>query len=248
MEKLDVVYFIKPDLVNNELRYSLRSVENNFPHRYVWFFGGQPIELTPDRRAPIIQSGANRYEKVRNMLRAACENDEITEDFWLFNDDFFVLRPLEDIPAWYDGDLIERFQRIERRRGRQSSYTQQLRRTVEALRNAGYGILNYAVHVPMKINRKKMLQTLDRFPDCPMFRALYGNMHEIGGINAPDVKIVASQFTFPRDACLVSTSDSSFINGDVGRDIRDRFPEKSRWEMRLDDNKSDLAKEDQSGL
>lgn len=230
MEKLDVVYFIKPDLVNNELRYSLRSVENNFPPRYVWFFGGQPIELTPDRRAPIIQSGANRYEKVRNMLRAACENDEITEDFWLFNDDFFVLRPLEDIPAWYDGDLFSRIEDIERRKGR-SGYTQQLRQTVEALQEAGCGVLNYAAHVPMRINRQKMLQTLDRFPDCPMFRALYGNMHEIGGINAPDVKIHEPQYTFPRDACLVSTSDSSFINGQVGRDIRERFPNKSKWEV-----------------
>ena len=230
MEKLDVVYFIKPDLVNNELRYSLRSVENNFPHRYVWFFGGQPIELTPDRRAPIIQSGANRYEKVRNMLRAACENDEITEDFWLFNDDFFVLRPLEDIPAWYDGDLFSRIEDIERRKGR-SGYTQQLRITVEALQDAGCSCLNYAVHVPMRINRQKMLRTLELFPDCPMFRALYGNMHEIGGINAPDVKIHEPQYTFPRDACLVSTSDSSFINGQVGRDIRERFPDRSKWEI-----------------
>ena len=231
MEKLDIVYFIKPDLVNNELRYSLRSVENNFPHRYVWFFGGQPIELTPDRRAPIIQSGANRYEKVRNMLRAACENDEITEDFWLFNDDFFVLRPLEDIPAWYDGDLIERFQRIERRRGRQSSYTQQLRGTTETLRNAGYGILNYAVHVPMKINRKKMLQTLDRFPDCPMFRSLYGNHHSIGGVITKDVKIQNETQMPTGEEIFLSTNDKSFHNGRVGGYIREAFPDRCRYEL-----------------
>ena len=231
MFKIDIVYFVKPDLVNNELRYSLRSVEQNFPHRNVWFYGGQPIELTPDRRAPIIQTGKTRYEKVRNMLRMACENNDLTEDIWLFNDDFFILRPLEDVPAWYDDDLPARIRSIELRRGSKSAYTQQLQRTIETLRDAGYGLLNYAVHVPMRINRKKMLQTLERFPDCPMFRALYGNMHRIGGINAPDVKIIGSQYTFPRDACLVSTSDSSFINGQVGRDIRERFPEKSRREM-----------------
>lgn len=232
MGKLDVVYFVKPDQVNNELIYSLRSVDRNFPHRDVWFYGGQPIELTPDRRAPILQQGANRYERVRNMLRQACENDELTEDFWLFNDDFFILRPLEDIPAWYNGTLRDRIRQIESHTGgRQSPYTQQLRRTIAALEDGGFSCLNYAVHVPMRVNRRKMLQTLDSFPDVPMFRALYGNQHEIGGIDAPDVKIHEMLPTFPRDACLVSTSDSSFAGGQVGRDIRERFPERSRWEV-----------------
>lgn len=230
MDNLDIVYFVKPDLVNNELRYSLRSVEKNFPARKVIFYGGQPIELIPDMACPVIQHGQNRYEKVRNMLRAACENDEITEDFWLFNDDFFILQPMETVPAWYEGDLLSRIQSIEARRGRQSGYTQQLRRTTETLRAAGCGILNYAVHVPMRINRVRMLQTLNRFPNCPMFRALYGNMHGIGGIDSPDVKIIGSQATFGPDWTLVSTSDSSFINGAVGEDIRARFPGKSRWE------------------
>ena len=227
----DIVYFVKPDLVNNELRYSLRSVHQNFPCRYVWFYGGQPTELIPDRRAPIIQQGANRYERVRNMLRQACENDELTEDFWLFNDDFFILQPQDDTPAWYNGGLMDLILAIEKRKGKQSAYTQQLRRTIETLTGAGYGTLNYAVHVPMKINREKMLQTMERFPDCPMFRALYGNMHEIGGIDAPDVKIIESELTFSESWPMVSTSDSSFINGQVGRDIRERFPEKSRWEI-----------------
>lgn len=45
MEKLDIVYFVNPDLVNSELVYSLRSVDRNFPCRNVWFYGGQPIKL-----------------------------------------------------------------------------------------------------------------------------------------------------------------------------------------------------------
>lgn len=234
MEKLDIVYFVKPDLVNNELIYSLRSVDRNFPSHRVWLCGGQPVSLIPDGRMPIIQHGANRYERVRNMLIEVCENDEISEDFWLFNDDFFVLQPLMDIPAWYDGTLTERIRDLEIRHRGRTGYSQQLRRMVEILEGAGLGCLNYAVHVPMKINRRKMLETIERFPDCPMFRALYGNLHEIGGINAPDVKIWEPQHTFPRDAYLVSTSDASFVNGQVGRDIKARFPERSRWEARTE--------------
>lgn len=235
MEKLDIVYFVKPDLVNQELVYSLRTVERNFPHERVWFCGGQPIGLIPDQRLAIIQHGANRYERVRNMLVEICEMDEITEDFWLFNDDFFILQPVEDMPAWYDGTLRERVANIEHRNGGGSSrYTRQLRRTVDFLREAGCGILNYAVHAPMRVNRRKMLETIERFPDCPMFRALYGNYNEIGGIDAPDCKIVRPEIPIPAGARFVSTSDSSFINGTVGRQIRERFPEKSRWEVRCE--------------
>jgi len=235
MEKLDIVYFVKPDLVNSELVYSLRSVDRNFPCRNVWFYGGQPIDLIPDFRAPIIQKGENRYEKVRNMLRQACKNDELTEDFWLFNDDFFILTPMEEVPPWYQGTLPQRIRQIETRRGgRKSGYTQQLRRTTAALQAEGLGILNYAVHVPMKINRAKMLQTLQTFPDVPMFRALYGNHHNIGGINHPDVKIFTPEVSIEAGAQLVSTSDSSFVNGLVGKQIRERFPEKSRWEARTE--------------
>ena len=232
MEKLDIVYFVKPDQVNNELLYSLRTVDQNFPHARVWFVGGQPIEMTPDERLAIVQHGRNRYERVRNMLIEVCRNEEITEDFWLFNDDFFILQPIEELPPWYNGTLREHVANIEHRHhGETSGYTRQLRRTIEILRAAGCGIRNYAVHAPMRINRRKMLETIERFPDCPMFRALYGNYNDIGGIDAPDCKIVRPETPIPFGALFVSTSDSSFINGQVGRQIRERFPEKSRWEV-----------------
>ena len=83
----------------------------------------------------------------------------------------------------------------------------------------------------MKINRRKMLRTIERFPDCPMFRALYGNYNDIGGFDAPDCKIVRPEIPIPNGARFVSTSDASFINGLVGRQIRERFPEKSQWEI-----------------
>ena len=41
----DIVYIIKDDLPTTELKYSLRSVEANFPHRLVWFVGGKPDKL-----------------------------------------------------------------------------------------------------------------------------------------------------------------------------------------------------------
>ena len=42
MKKYDVVYILKNDVKPDEIRYSLRSIEQNLEHGNVWFFGGIP--------------------------------------------------------------------------------------------------------------------------------------------------------------------------------------------------------------
>ena len=41
-KKYDVVYIVKEDPRNEELRYSIRSVCENFPVRNIWIFGYCP--------------------------------------------------------------------------------------------------------------------------------------------------------------------------------------------------------------
>lgn len=235
--KYDVVYFVKNMPHNEELRYSLRSVEENLKYRKLWIYGGLPLGIRPDARVKISQTQPTKWERVRNMLYEACQNDGITEDFWLFNDDFFILTPMaENMPAQYDGTLTSKIDEIEAsHNGEQTEWTSNLRRLRERLREAGKPELNYAVHKPMLINRKKMLEVLDKYPDEPMSRALYGNYWELGGVNSEDTKL-----TLMRNRELaqnlkkwqfVSTSDESFAGGDIGRWLRDRFPYKSRFEV-----------------
>ena len=81
--KYDIVYCLKEAWTNEELRYSLRSVEENFKYRMVVFYGGCPGKLTPDRHVRVIQSQPTKWERVRNMLYLICDDDELTEDFWL---------------------------------------------------------------------------------------------------------------------------------------------------------------------
>lgn len=226
----DIVYFVKDAFANEELRYSLRSVERNLPHRKVWFYGGCPAGILPDEHVAINQTGANKWAKVRNMIRQACENEDITKEFYLFNDDFYVMRPTEEILPMYDRTIYHHIVEIEDRHDTLSTnYSRQLRDMARQLRKAGYGDLNYAIHVPIPIDRKKAIETLDKFPNCPMFRALYGNMHGIGGIDRRDVKIIRQGQRFDREADLLSTSDKTFESS-AGSFIRETFPEKSRFE------------------
>lgn len=75
----DIVYVLRNDIDDSpeELRYSLRSLEN-FRYNKVWFAGGQPKFLRPDRALSIDQKGRNKWEKVCYTLRKICENEEIS--------------------------------------------------------------------------------------------------------------------------------------------------------------------------
>lgn len=231
MSKHDIVYILKNDVCPEEITYSLRSVCKNFPFRKIWFFGGKPEGIEPDEYVFVEQKGVEVWRKVTNTLETVCETRGVSEDFWLFNDDFFIMQPLEDMPPVYNGTLAERAMEIRsRRKGAQSLYSLRLMRAQAHLYEAGYTTLNYAVHMPTLINKKKALETIRAFPKCAMFRSLYGNMWQIGGVSHKDVKIFSVDVPPDEDCILLSTSDTSFREGLVGEFIRSRFPEPCRYE------------------
>ena len=235
--KYDIVYFLKQSPTNEELRYSLRSVEKNWQYNDVWFYGGCPNGLKPDHHVPLSQTASSKWQRVRNMIYEACKNDNITEDFWLFNDDFFILKPKsENMPPQYNRTLEDRIEKIEKRHGGiPDEYTNRLRHLVKTLKSVSKPTLDYAVHKPILINRKRMLEVLESFPDEPMVRALYGNYWKIGGVSNHDMKIKILNYPkmtlVMRDWDFLSTSDSSFENGNVGKYIKDKFDIKSRFEI-----------------
>lgn len=226
----DVIYILRSGK-NEELRYSLRSVEKNYPHKRVIFYGGKPDGIEPDLFIPYAQPGDTKWEKVRNTIEIICKNDNITEDFILFNDDFFIMKPVENPANYYDGTLAGRINSIERALfGRHSVYSDRLRHLLETLKRAGIANpLNYAHHTPMIINRKKMLETLKQYPNEPMFRALYGNINQIGGENMPDVKFYHRRQPFPIGQ-YASTADDSWKQEKIGQIIRGKFSYRSRFE------------------
>ena len=234
--KHDIVYLVKDSPANEELRFSLRSVCENFNFRKIWFYGGRPSYLQPDEWVHVKQNQRTKWMKTTNMVRLVCNNPEVTDDWWLFNDDFFVLDSMASHVLWpYEGDIYKHIVEIEDRHGQRATpYTKELRRMAKMLSSKGLTAYNFALHMPMLINKEKALETLDAFPDCPMFRSLYGNMHglkDAGAIETEDVKI-AGMDRLPEDgAFCISTVDESFTHGKVGQYIRRRFPDPCRYEL-----------------
>ena len=223
----DIVYFVKDTDKNEELRYSLRSLKN-FPHAKVWFYGGCPKGLKPDYHIEVDQDKPTKWENIFKMFKLACLNKDITKDFWLFNDDFFVMKPVKKGPNYYEGDLYKRVVTLEDRHKGITPYSQQLRYTLQELESMGCDTVNYALHVPFLINRKKGVE-LTNIIDGPMIRCLYGNYYKIGGQDVSDFKIDSLDREY-KDGDYLSTNDKSFTHGVVGKQIRDIFKDKCEYE------------------
>lgn len=230
--KLDIVYMVKDAVYNDELRYSLRSVGENFSHKQVWFIGGKPMYAHPDQQIIVNQRGRNKWDKVRAMLEMVARDDRITEDFVLFNDDFFVLKPIEALPPFVYGSLAQLCRRIERKNnGKPTPYTKSLERTAKALEDKGLPSHNFELHVPMILNREKLLSIIRQYPETKGTRSLYGNTYLTDRMHyMKDVKIFDMESLPFYGQTFLSTEDQSFARGAIGKYIRNMFPEKSKWE------------------
>lgn len=228
----DIVYLLKNG-PNEELRYSLRSVEKNFPHGRVIFVGGSPQDIMPDIYIEVRQDSPTKWINTRRNLLMAVQDERISKDFWLFNDDFFIMADYDKTQAEFDGDLMAHIKEVEKRHGMiQSRYTKLLRHLHKTLTEKGIeNPKNYAIHRPMLINRTKALKTLQDFPEEPMFRALYGNINQIGGHQVADCKFTPWLKPSTLGATVISTEDNSFKYDRIGKRIRQTFPEPSRWEI-----------------
>jgi hypothetical protein len=75
--------------------------------------------------------------------------------------------------------------------------------------------LNYEVHIPMVMNKLKLKNVLKN-KTC-LWRSLYGNIYNVGGIEHEDVKVYNKSSSSPKsynwkgkNFAYLSTQDSSF--------------------------------------
>ena len=226
----DIVYILKDDIATEELRYSLRSIEQNFPHRFVWFVGGQPKGLKPDRLLRHNQFGANKWLKIKSSMLEVVKQEELSDEFFLFNDDFFVTKPFEkEFVNFTDRTLTDRIEDFRRENSHLNRYARTLVQTEEELKAQGHETLNFEVHLPMLFEKNKVEAALH---SCfsPQMRSIYGNITGCKVIDRRDVK-VNSLSDIPYGTDFVSTNDTTFTYGNVGMYIRDLFKEPSRFEQ-----------------
>lgn len=225
---LDIVYVLKESKENEEIRYSLRSLKN-LPHGKVWIFGYIPKWVKNVEERPMSQKGSNKWEKTADSMWAIVNEKELSENFILFNDDFFVITPQKELPYYYDRTLNDRVGDFFRKR-MVSSYMVRLLKAEDALKNAGKETKNYELHLPMIFNKEKFKKLWELYPGIGAKRTLYGNEYNVGGKQRQDVKIYQTYGGINRRLDYISTADNSFKVGEAGRQIRRLFPDKCEYE------------------
>lgn len=237
--KRDIVYILGTGSLwqNNELRYSLRSLEN-IEHGKVFIVGWKPAWLTT--AAIHIHALDAYHDKLSNSIAKqiiAATDWRITDEFILMNDDFFILKP-QEIKNYYLGPMAEHIDNHETRGG---YYYNALRRTRDVLRIAGIEQpLDYEAHTPI-IYKKDLFLKLAEKIDCQLdgylFRSLYGNLYNIGGEKIEDFKIrVKDGSDWHKWDTMPLISTDNEIAAEFRLWIREKLSEPSIYELPQDDN------------
>lgn len=225
---LDVVYFVKDGIHNDELRHSIRSVCKNMPYRRIWIFGGCPKNIVPDVRVRVEQEGETKWDKVHAMFKMAAENKEISDDFILMNDDFFIMKPITKIDTIHHGLLEDHVKVLGN-----GPYRRMLEGIDAELKKRGKSTYSYELHTPFVYNKKKLLKLLKDNPDLRCTRTLYGNLYKIGGKRASDVKIFSSTPDFDYENTTFLSTDDPMVKPacDTWRYIMKQFPNQCKYEI-----------------
>jgi hypothetical protein len=232
---MDVVYICR-DGENEELRYSIRSVEKNLPHSNVWVVGGKPRWYSG--KYIKVPQNRSKFQNAKANMQVISESKDISDDFILMNDDFFILKPVHEVKYYYSGSLSEKIEYYEETHPR-SKYTDLLKKSMKTLQLNGVSDpKDYALHVPFIMNKEKLREVLRM--DIS-WRLAYGNIHKVGGdrvkvfsANNRDVKVYmknGSMTDFSKNSIsdtYLSSNDDSFEH--IRIMLQKLFPEPSRFE------------------
>jgi len=242
-DELDIVIPVKPGASDYEsLRYCLRAICQHVPHRNVFLVGGKPNWAKQMAHIPVDPiPWRSKYANISFAIRMACHTSELlTDQFILFDDDMFALRPVDTIPTLHQGPIDERIAKLKRP---DVPWGQAFGRTRDILRNMGVEgeLYSYELHVPMVFDKNKLLELyeletkLNPSDELVHMRTLYGNYYGIGGEQVKDTKI--SGMDHPKhlypDATFISTSNFAFETGLAGKYIRELFPHPCKYERQL---------------
>ncbi len=218
---MDCVYICRVG-ENEELLYSIRSVEKNLPDSNIWVIGGKPNWYIGNYINVADEGG--KFQNINKCYKAIIDEEKISEDFILMNDDFFILSPSNNY-KYYSGYLKDKIINHIEINGI-SSYSRALRTAVEALKRQGINEpLNYDIHTPMAFNKAKLAQVID-LSLAP--RSMYGNVFIKDGLNIDDVKVYSYTKKIQLDGNFISTEDDSFLL--IKDKIVDIFPNPSKFE------------------
>lgn len=202
-KKTDVVYVLGTGSKwsNNEIRFSLRSLEKNLLNfGQVFVVGECPAFLQNVVHIPardIFNPAINADGNIITKVLAACKDKRLSDDFLFINDDHLVIKPIDvnDVPPLHKGDMTTYkpdYWKLNYWRGR-------LKSTMEVLRERKLPTLHFDCHTPIIFNKEKFFEIMNTFDYKQgigyTMKSLYGNMvYPDGPFLTDQKKTVFKQF------------------------------------------------------
>jgi len=236
---MDIIIPLRRAIINEELRYTIRSIEKNMPGHEIWFSGYCPRIFS--QKVNVVENttfGDNKYWRSHHNQLAAVKDSRVSDPFLLFNDDFFVMEPIEEFVDYHRGPLVESIARLEKQVGA-SGYLNGMKLTLDILKELGVADpLDYGLHIPLTIHKKEWLKAWKirkKYADNPYpvhMRTLYGNLANVAQYEnrMDDVKISDPSVITGFDRDFLSTMRDSFTGGHVGQHVREQFSSVSKLE------------------
>jgi hypothetical protein len=181
-----------------------------------------------------VKQGAVGYQNVLFNLLEVVDHDEIDCDFWYFNDDFYILKPVGDEPpVFYEGTLAERARRLK---GLSlGSYSSGAAITYDLLTSAGFPEpLNFDLHTPMPMDKLGIDDSIRLIHSTgkdfwPHTRSVYGAMVGLEAVPGKDYKVTSAGGSIPPAAIYASSSPRS-MRGTFGMQLKRKFPTPCKYE------------------
>lgn len=243
-DPIDVVYILGSGSrwYNNELRFSLRSLQKNLiGYRNIYVIGENPGFLSgiryvkhPDELGP-----SNADGNIARKVLKACSISELSDNFLFINDDHIIIKPVNvrDIPPYHKGDMNA----YPDKHFNSGQWRRRLYRTREVLRKTGLTTYNFDCHVPMLINKHlfpKALSMFDyEFGIGYTMKSMYGNVvfKDLGAELYYQKKTVFNHYSLSQiEHRLASSTFMSFnddgINASLKKFLHFNFPIPSQYE------------------
>lgn len=188
----DFVYAVGHTRENEELKFSLRSLEKFAPSgSRVFVFGGKP-EFLSDYVMHInaAQERKCKFKNVLETVKVISNCDQLDDEIIFMNDDFIALRQIDidELRGTYKGRLSSF--------GATTSYKRAFDENAAKIRiELGYDALDYELHMPMILSRSNLREMMTEHWETfnqlriPLWRSWYGNTFTSADKKVSDVKM-----------------------------------------------------------
>jgi hypothetical protein len=237
---IDIVYPMGRGSVwqDNELKYSLRSISMYLKNMgKVVIIGHCPEWCKPDIHIPLDDLHLNISRNIKDKIYRAAKDERITEDFMVFNDDYFFLRETDitDYPFYYKCNL----EYTVGPANQGNAYQKYAQTTYDLLKAKGLTTFNYDTHKPIIYNKAKFIEIADahswKGTHGPIIKSLYCNVLGVTGVPEHDCKINHPHVTevwrrIIQGKEMISIGDRA-LNRSFKELLRELYPSKSPYEI-----------------